>query len=66
MIDDEIEIAEPFNNYLINIATKLRICAKEQSAVSTENSLSEVERAIAKYRNYPSINSVTEKMQKTC
>ena len=66
MIDDEIEIAEPFNKYLINIATKLRKCTKEQSAASTENSLSEVERALAKYRNHPSINSVTEKMQKTC
>ena len=33
-------------------------------AVSTENTLSEVEIDIAKYRNHPSINAIIEKMEK--
>ena len=43
MIDDEIEIAKLFNEYFVNIVKKLGLLAKEQSAVSTENNLSEVE-----------------------
>ena len=57
---DEIEIAKLFNEYSVN---KIRT-TKEQSAVSTEYSLSEVEMAIAKYRNHPSINAITEKKWK--
>ena len=37
---------------------------KEQSAVFTKNSLSVVEIAIAKYKNYLSIITITEKMEK--
>ena len=37
---------------------------KEQSASSTENSLSEVKITIAKYGNHPNINAITEKMEK--
>ena len=51
MIDDEIE------NFQI-------IFKNERSADSTKNSLSEVEIAIAKYRNHPSINVIIEKMEK--
>ena len=43
MIDDEIEIAKPFNEYFVNIVKKLGLFSKEKSAISTENSLSEVE-----------------------
>ena len=43
---------------------KLGLFTKEQSAVSTENSLSEVEIAITKYGNHPSIIAITEKMAK--
>ena len=60
MIDDEIEIAKQINEYFVNIG----LFTKEQSAVSTENSLSEVEIAIAKCRNHPSINEITKKMEK--
>ena len=37
---------------------------KEQSAISTENSLSKVEIAIAKYGHHSSIIATTEKMEK--
>ena len=64
MIDNEIEIAKLFNKYSVNIVKKLGLFTKEQSAVFTQNSLSEVEIAIAKYRNHQSIIAVTEKMEK--
>ena len=43
MIDDEIQIANLFNEYFVNIVKKLGLFTKEQSTISTENSLSEVE-----------------------
>ena len=58
MIDDEIEIAKEINEYFVNIVKTLGLFTKEQSAVSTDNSLSEVEIAIAKCRNHPSINEI--------
>ena len=64
MIDDEIEIAKLFHEYFVNIVKKLGLFTKEQSASFTENSLSEVEIAIAKYGNHPSITAITEKMEK--
>ena len=64
MIDDEIQIASLFNEYFVNIVKKLGLFTKEQSAMSTENSLSEVEIVIAKYGNHPSIIAITEKMEK--
>ena len=39
MIDDEIEIAKLFNEYFVNIVKRLGLFTKEQSAISTENSL---------------------------
>ena len=47
MIDDEIKIAKLFNEYFVNTAKKLGLFTKEQSAISTENSLSKVEIAIS-------------------
>ena len=64
MIDDEIQIANLFNEYFVNIVKKLGLFTKEQSAISTENSLGEVEIAIAKYGNHPSIIAITEKMER--
>ena len=60
MIDDEIQIANLFNEYFVNIVIKLGLFTKEESAISTENSLSEVEIVIAKYGNHPSIIGITE------
>ena len=43
MIADEIEIAKQFNEYFVNIVKKLGLFTEEQSAISTKNSLSEVQ-----------------------
>ena len=40
------------------------LVTKEQSAISTENSLSELEIVIAKYGNHPSIIAITKKIEK--
>ena len=64
MTDDKAEIAKLFKEYFVNIVKKLGLLTKEQNAVSTENSLSEVKIAIAKYRNHHRINAVTEKIEK--
>ena len=52
-IDDEIEIIKLFNKYFVDIVKN-----------STENSLSEVQISIAKYRNHSSIITIAEKMEK--
>ena len=62
MINDEIEIAKIFNKKFVNIVKKIGLVTKEQSVISIENSLNEVEIAIAKDGNHPIIVTVTEKM----
>ena len=61
---DETKIAKIFNECFVNIVKKLGLITKEQSAISTENSLNEVEIAITKHQNHPSIIAITEKMEK--
>ena len=60
----KLKLQKLFNKYFVNIVKSLGLFTKDQSAVSTENSLSEAEIAIAKYGNHPSIIAVTEKMEK--
>ena len=62
--NNKMMVAKLLNEYFVNIVKKLGIFTKVQSAVSTENSQSEVEIAIAKFRNHPSINAITEKMER--
>ena len=64
MIDDETKIVKIFNKYFVNIVKKIGLITKEQSAIPTENSLNEVEIAITKHQNHPSIIAITEKMEK--
>ena len=64
MIDDETKIAKIFNEYFVNIVKKLGLTTKEESAISTENSLNEVEISITTHQNHPSIIVITEKMEK--
>ena len=64
MINDKIEIAKLLNEYFVNIVKKIRTIYKKTIAVSTENSISEVEITIAKYKNHPSVNGITENMKK--
>ena len=51
IIDDRTEIEKLFNEYFVNIVKKFGIFTKEQSVVSTKNSLREVEIATEKYRS---------------
>ena len=64
VIDDESEIEQIFNEYFVNIVKKLRILTEEQTAYSAANQLSEVEMAIIKYKNHPSIKAITDRMEK--
>ena len=64
MIDDESEIANPFNKYFVNIVKKLGILREEQTRYSATNQLSEVKMVIIKYKNHPSIKAITDRMEK--
>ena len=63
MIDNEIKIAEIFNKYFVNIVKNLGIVTEKQSGTFTENNLSEVELALKKYQNHPSIYAVTKRIK---
>ena len=64
VIDDESQIANIFNEYFVNIVKKLGILTEEQTTYSATNQLSEVEMAIIKYKNHPSIKAITDRMEK--
>ena len=64
MIDDESEIAKIFNEYFVNIVKKVGILTEEQIRYSATNHISEVEIAIIKYKNHPSIKAITDRMEK--
>ena len=62
-IDNEIKFAKIFNEYFVNTLKNLRILTEMESATFTENNLSEVEMALKKNKNYPSITAITKKMK---
>ena len=64
MIDDDSEIAKIFNEYFVNVVKKLGILTEEQTMYSAANQLSEVEMAVIKYKNHPSIKAITDRMEK--
>ena len=49
-----------FNEYLVNTVKNLAILTEMESPTFTENSLSEVEMALKKYKNDPSITAITK------
>ena len=59
MIDDEPDITNIFNGYFVNIVKKLEILTEEQTTYSAADELSEVEMAIIKYKNHPSIKAIS-------
>ena len=63
MIDNEIKIAKIFNEYFVNTVKNLRILIEKENVTFTENNLSEVEIALNKYKNHPSINAITKRMK---
>ena len=54
-IDNKIKITKIFNKYFINTVKNLGILAEKESATFTENNSSEVEMALEKNKNHPSI-----------
>ena len=64
MIGNEIKIAKIFNEYFAKIVKNLRIFTEKESAIFTENILSEVEMAFKKYKSHPSTNAISERMKK--
>ena len=46
-----------FNEYFVNTVKNLGILIEKESATFTENDLGEVEIALNKYKNHPSINA---------
>ena len=64
IIEDESEIAKIFNEYFVNIVSKVGILTEKQTTYSATNQLSEVEMAIIKYKNHPSIKAITDRMEK--
>ena len=63
MIDNEIKIAKLFNEYFANIVKYLGILTEKESATFTENNLSEVEMALEKCKNHPSINVISKRIK---
>ena len=53
-----------FNEYFVNTDKKLGILTAEQTTYSATNQLSEVEKAIIKYKNHNIIKAITERMEK--
>ena len=64
MIEDQSEKAKHFYKYFVNIVKKVGILKEEQTTYSATNQLSEVETAIIKYKNHPSIKAITDIMEK--
>ena len=62
-IDNEIKIAKIFNEYFVNTVKYLGILTEKESATFTENNFSEVEMALKKYKNHPSITAITKQMK---
>ena len=55
MITEDVQIAEIFNHYFANITESLGI-SEDQSLLSQTNGINDqVEKAVKKYENYPSI-----------
>ena len=63
MIENEIKIAQLFNKYFLNIVKNLEIVTEKVSGTFTENNLSEVELALKKYKNHPSIYAITKRIK---
>ena len=63
MIENEIKIAKMFNKYFLNAVKNLGMLTEKESTTFTENDLSEMEMALKKYKNHPSINAINKRMK---
>ena len=63
MVENEIKIAKIFNEYFVNAVKTLGILTEKEKATFTENNLSEVEMALKKHKNHPSIIAITKRIK---
>ena len=63
MVENEIKIAKIFNEYFVNAVKTLGILTEKEKATCTENNLSEVEMALKKHKNHPSIIAITKRIK---
>ena len=63
MIDNEIKTAKIFNECFVNTIKNLGMLIEKESATFTEDNLGEVEIALSKYKNHPSINAITKRIK---
>ena len=52
-----------FHKYFVNFVKNLGILTGKEKAAFTENYQSEVEMALKKHKNHPSMNAITERMK---
>ena len=62
-IDNEMKIAKIFNECFVNTDKNLGILTEMERATFIENNLSEVEMALKRYKNHPSITAITKRMK---
>ena len=58
IISNDKELARIFNQFLVNIGPNLGINTNHSFLINTDNENDPIEKAIAKYKNYPSIISI--------
>ena len=60
IISSDIEIAEKLNTFFSNVVKELNIKVKDDLLCDASNLNDPVERAIQKYKNHPSIQTIKE------
>ena len=58
IITNDKELARIFNKFFVNIVANLGINTKHSFLINTDNENDPIEKAIAKYKNYPSRISI--------
>ena len=58
-----MKIVKIFKECFINIVKNSGLVTEKKSGTFTENNLNEVEMALKKYKNHPSINTITKRMK---
>ena len=62
-ISNDKELARIFNEFFVNIVSNLDINANHSFLINTDNENDPTEKAIAKYKNHPSIISIKKFME---
>ena len=63
IITNDKELAMIFNEFFVNIVSNLGINSNHSFLINTDNENDLIEKAIAKYKNHPSIISIKKFME---